>query len=723
MFNTKNTKRVNVKVRKAEKKMNRKANSEGTNEEKTEVGSFIKEASPGKLKIQIKLIGVFLIPVGFIILLGVISYLKSSNALISNYKTAALSDINNMASYYDLGLHMVSDKATLLNTNSTLKDYYSGRFQDDKINEQKKFKDMEEFVYANILSDSIIKNMAIFGSYGNSIITNGTAGDSLYDKFSKEKEGAAFINSGEKNQWLGNHPLLDQETGSGNDDYSISYISYLYNNNSEKTGFIVLDVSMDFIKAALAKSGLPKESRVAFVTRDGKEIRNDSEKGKQYFIGKEFYNRKAASKTSGFSDVTLDKDAYLFVYSYVSQCDSYLCALIPRHIITKQVDALKNITILIVLIASLAAIIFGTIISYGISKTIKQINKVLTKSASGNLTNRIKLKRKDEFLLLGNGINHLIDSIKELIREMAEVSHTVNAAAADVSGNSSILFGTSQNISTAVNEVKHGVVAQSEGTESCLVQMSDLSGQINHVSENAFIIRKSAEDTKEVIKNGMTIIEDLGEKAKKSSDIVRSVIDNIENLEQKSSTVSDIVKSIDSIAEQTNLLSLNASIEAARAGREGKGFEVVAGEIRKLSEQSSIEAERIKKIITQIQEQTRITVRTAKEADDNETLREEALRSAIRTFSDIDRNVEKLTLTLDNIVNGIKEIENEKDGTLKAVENISAISQQTTAAMDQLSSIAGEQLTAVEALNHAVKALGVDSNKLEGRVNIFKTEE
>ena len=139
---------------------------------------------------------------------------------------------------------------------------------------------------------------------------------------------------------------------------------------------------------------------------------------------------------NGSSNIIVDHQKYLFIYNYIPQSDNYLCVLIPQKIITKQADDVKNLTLLIVLIASITAIVFGTLISYGISHSIKQINVVLGKSASGDLTNKITIKRKDEFLLLGNGVNHLINSIKELIREMTKVSHTVFTSASDVSNNS-----------------------------------------------------------------------------------------------------------------------------------------------------------------------------------------------------------------------------------------------------------------------------------------------
>lgn len=678
----------------------------------------------GKHKIQRTLIGGFLIPVVFIIVLGVLSFLQASKALTNNYKTATLSTMSNMVNYYDLGMNMISDKAVSLNANSTLKKYYSGYYEDDQGQESKKFKEIKDYIFSGSASDNMIKNLYVFGSYGKDIVTNRIPKNQLYEGFINSEEGKAFVNSEAGNQWIGAHFYLDQETSQNLEDYSLSYISRLYNDYNELIGFIVVDTSMDFIKKTLTNSGLPQESRVAFITKDGKEIRNDNDTGKNYFTGTDYFNDilKENVQTNGYRSVIVDHEKYIFLYSYIEQSDSYLCALIPQAIITSQVDDMKNTTILLVLISSIAAILFGSLISYGISHTIKQINGVLGKSASGDLTNQTEIKRRDEFHSLGSGINHLINSIKELIREMADVSHTVITSATEVSDNSTILSETTKYISTAVDEVRLGIVEQTQGTESCLLQMSDLAEQITKVTDSTFLIRRSADETKKVISKGIAIIDDLESKERSSSEIIREVVNNIENLENKSKAISDIINSMNDIAEQTNLLSLNASIEAARAGREGKGFQVVATEIRKLAERSSIESEHIRKIIKQIQEQTQKTVDTVKKAEDEEILRESVLSSAIGIFSDIDHNVESLTTSLNEIVTGISQISEAKDDTLSAIEEISATAEQTTAAMDELNGTAIKQLNAVEALNNAVVALGKEANKLEIKVNIFKTE-
>jgi methyl-accepting chemotaxis protein len=182
------------------------------------------------------------------------------------------------------------------------------------------------------------------------------------------------------------------------------------------------------------------------------------------------------------------------------------------------------------------------------------------------------------------------------------------------------------------------------------------------------------------------------------------------------------VDTINGIAEQTNLLSLNASIEAARAGEVGKGFAVVADEIRKLADQSKLAANQIGEIIHGIQTQSGKTVTTAKQSEAILGSQEEIISSTIRIFDDINKQVENLLENISGLSYGINNIESTKNDTLKAIESISAISQETAASSEELSVTAENQLNAVQALTSAADKLKENAKDLNEAVNIFKIE-
>ncbi|MDF2473032.1 MAG: methyl-accepting chemotaxis sensory transducer [Anaerocolumna sp.] len=671
------------------------------------------------LTIRTKFILVFMLPVILIVILGVLSYSLSSKGLIGSYESSTMSNMSNMVRYLNFGFDSVTAKANILNSNKTVQYYYSDFFVKEEA--KARFKEIQDLFNTNVLSEEYIADIYIFANYGEGISSNGPLNTDIYSKFITNSEGIDLYENNVETAWIGNHTYLDSLTRSSGDDYAISYISSLHSITNEQIGYIVLDVTSDYVKDTLTGSGLPDGSVIAFITGDGREIINGDVTDNFKFIEQSYYSKAIKSEeSSGFEYVNyMDKD-YLFVYSKVASGDSLLCAVIPEDVIIKEASMLKNITIIIVIVASIIAIAFGTFMASDFSNTIHKTIKILQKTASGDLTYTTSIKRRDEFRILGISINEMISSMTGLIRKMTSVSETVSESSLIVSESSNILVSATQNISEAVGNIEQGVTQQAEDAESCLFQMADLAERINAVYINTNNIGQIASNTKVIVENGIIIIDDLGHKVKNTTNITRTVIEDIESLEKESHAINGIIGAINEIAEQTNLLSLNASIEAARAGNAGRGFSVVAEEIRKLADQSLNASNEIKKIINKIESQTKKTAITARYAESIVLSQEEALNSTVNVFAEINKHVENLTDNLNQIASGVEGIEHAKEDTLGAIESISATSEETAAAAGQLGVTAEEQLKEVNKLNDVVKQLSDDAKNLEKTVSVFK---
>jgi methyl-accepting chemotaxis protein len=159
---------------------------------------------------------------------------------------------------------------------------------------------------------------------------------------------------------------------------------------------------------------------------------------------------------------------------------------------------------------------------------------------------------------------------------------------------------------------------------------------------------------------------------KKPLILPQDVIQKVQEFEKHTANINGFIQVINEIASQTNLLSLNASIEAARAGESGRGFSVVADEMKKLAEQSMQAANQIQKIVKEIQVKTQSTVDTAKAAEEIVSSQTVALEHTVKVFDSINEHVKALVNNLNNISSGMKEIEGSKEDTLTAIESISA---------------------------------------------------
>ncbi len=673
-----------------------------------------------------KMIGGFMALVVLIVALGVISYQKASFGMIDKYEQSTHNALAMTSKYFEVVINEVASKTAQLNSNSTINEYYGGKYKDDPYREYKSIDEMQKTIISIISADKFINEIYLFANYGQGISSGGILEDGYYEGFSKTPEGGKLLDSFDNEIWVGYHSYLDERTGVTSSDYSLSCIANLKNSVYSNIGFIVIDIDMDMVKDAFHEMNLGEGSIIGFITEDDKEVLVGAEDEKFSFLSQGFFSESReklpedGSKTEGIRTVTYQNSKYRFIYSMNGEGGISVCALIPEATIIKQAQEVKSVTVIIVVVACLIAGVIATLLSTGIAGAIRKTNQFLSEASSGDLTGVLSMKRKDEFSLLSTEINHMISGMKELVGKMALVSGGVNTASEHVVDSADLLLTSTKDITNSVNDISGGVVQQAQDVEGCLMKMEELSNQVNRMIENTVKINASAKDTRLVVSRGMLIMGELGGRAEDTNRITHNVVDNIEALDEQSVDIVKFVDVINEISEQTKLLSLNASIEAARAGEHGRGFAVVAQEINKLAEQSTKASQEIANIMEHIRVQTRKTVGTAREAEGILELQKKALAATEEAFEVIDRNVGSLADSLAIVIAGIEEVKNAKDDTLGAIESISAISEETASAAEELSATADNQLKVVEALNVASGKLQENAEDLKDKIKVFQ---
>lgn len=670
--------------------------------------------------IRVKLVGAYLIPVALIILLGVLSYTRASDAIITKYEEATKNTIQKTAEYYDLLMQNIDAKAQKLSNDSKIRNYYNGDLKDSPKDENALYSAINQNVLSEKTSDSNIDLITIIAPYGRSLTSNGVFENDVYSQFKDTEEGKSILTSpNTKTAWSGYHAFLDDYLKISKNSYGISLSRHIINNKMETVGVLFMDIKTKAIQAPLETINLPEGSQCALVISGGREIISRGENKEQIFFGTDFYNNALKSSKSTDMKYILN-NKYLFIYAKVGVSGSILCTMIPKNEILKQVNSIKTVTTSVVVIAIIIAALVGMTLARGIGNEIRNINTIVKRAEEGDLTAVPTTKRKDEFRLLSKYITGMLSGMKALVNRTANVSNTIMESAESVSAASSELVITSRNITEVVSHIEAGIEQQAEDAQKCLKKMSDLDEKINYVNISTEQISNFANSTKDIVKNGIVTMDELGDKAKATFSIAKEIIDNIEHLNKESSSISEITGTINSIADQTNLLALNASIEAARAGDAGKGFAVVATEIRKLADESMKASQKINEIIVSIQKRTRNTAHTANEAEDIVKSQELALKSTLQVFHNITTHVDGLINNIDEISDRIKDIEETKNITLNAITDISSVLEETASASVEVQSAAESQLNATQYLNNAVGRLREESIELQSAVKSFK---
>ncbi len=684
-------------------------------------GSFLQKLKMNIHSIRLKLILVFLIPIAFLIFLGIISYRLAATGLVDNYETNGRVSLDMMGEYYELGLDNISNKAIQLVTDDTIQKYYSQFYSSNPTEEASRKSEVQRKILAIDAADEFISDIYVFANYGYPVTSAGTMNKGFHEEFLTSQEAEALTASGCSELWIGTHPAIDAAFPKNSSKYGLTYLKKLNNSGFQQIGYIVIDIDEAFFLNLLSKTDFGENSITGFVTNDGVSVLNGAFDEGFDITGEAYYQKALAGEKELSSEyVSFQKETYLFIYSKLTIGNSMVFALIPETKVISQAENVKIITIIVVIITSIIALVVGILISNGIGSTIRKTNQVLSVVATGNLKVCAEVHRKDEFLILGNSINHMLGSMKELIEKMFQVSSNTAVSAQEIAIASETLLVTSKNITNSVSDIEQGVQQQAGDAENCLARMFELANQIAVVQDSTQEIERIADNTKLSVDNGLSSIHDLSDKHSATTAITKSVITDIEQLEQESKSIIDIIKTMDEISEQTNLLSLNAMIEAARAGEHGRGFAVVADEIRKLAEKSQNEAQNIKMIIQNIQNRTRATVSTARKAEDIVASQEETLRRTTLNFDEVNSHVMKLTDHLNKISLGIESMGQAKEDTLSAIENISSTLEETVAASTEVSTTAENQQSFVEQLGRAAMQLGNDARNLKETVSIFQ---
>lgn len=672
--------------------------------------------------IRFRLTITYVIPILFIIVLGITAYGRASKSIVSSFTNATTNAINSTANYYGSIMQSIENKAYQLTVDTNVNTYYSKSYTSDEGQDDQYIKAIKNYLTIAV-SDKYMGNAAIFSKYGTPVAAKGNFKSSKpYFDYVKSKETSASNSSSSNIRWSGYHKYIDDQLGINPNDYSISLIRAYYGKelNTSPIGYIVMDISMETTSHVLSNISLPKGSTVAFISADGREITPYGSVNNNSFVGNSFYKDCIKAKTAyGHNTVNNKKD--MFIYSKINDTGAMVCALIPYSSITSQANSIKYLTITIVLIAFIITVLFGLFITLAIGRSIKAITGTLSQAANGDLSVSIQENKKDEFQIIYDSLNHMINNMKELILKTLKVTDKVIISSKNVMDNSGLLLNASKNISTAINEVQQGITQQATDTENCLKQTDELANQINLVYDNSLAIERITANTKDVIKNGLGEVDQLNNAAKDNIQITNNTIRDIKDLEEESKSITAIIAVINDIAEQTNLLSLNASIEAARAGDAGRGFAVVADEIRNLSEKSVKSASEIENIINKIVSKTRNTVSTVNQAQNISQKTEERLLNVIQLFQNIDTHVDDLAQKLSLITEEITGIDKAKNDTLNAIESISAVAEETSASSEEVDATAQQQLESVTELNNEAKALKLNIEDLINTIQLFKT--
>lgn len=380
----------------------------------------------------------------------------------------------------------------------------------------------------------------------------------------------------------------------------------------------------------------------------------------------------------------------------------------------------QEVLYIIMIVAGIAIVVGVIIIWVYVSRIAKPINKVteqMNHLADGDLTREhIHIKAKDETGQLANAMNHMQSRLKDLITNVSSASERMASQSEELTQSSSEVKEGSEQVASTMQELATGSETQANSTSELSSAMQNFSKDVEEANEDGERIHEFSNNVLDMTHDGNQLMTSSMEQMTKIDRIVHDAVQKVHGLDTQSQEISKLVSVIKDISEQTNLLALNAAIEAARAGEHGKGFAVVADEVRKLSEQVSESVTDITHIAADIQNESSAVTESlqggyeeVKEGTSQIEATGERFDGINTAVTDMVENVKSVTERLSAIAastqqmnSSIEDIAAISEESSAGIEETSASSQQTSASMEEVAKSSNDLASLAEELNTLV---------------------
>lgn len=374
----------------------------------------------------------------------------------------------------------------------------------------------------------------------------------------------------------------------------------------------------------------------------------------------------------------------------------------------------------IILIAVALAVLIGLYISAMIVNPIKRLKALMEKGGQGDFSQRSTYLGKDEVGSLSDSYNTMANGMKELIETLSETSHHLASSSEQLSSSSEESSRASEHISETIQDLAENSETQMKLMASSSKEIRRVNETTGSITDRAKMVAETAEQTSVVSAEGASRISEVTKQMKSINHNVATLGQSIATLESRMNKIGDITMVITDISSQTNLLALNAAIEAARAGEQGKGFAVVADEVRKLAEQTAGSAEQITSLISQIQADSNNTSLSMTTAANEVNAGIGIVQDAGDSFAKIEKSVSQLVTLVEEVSESLDHLKEHTNTINNSILEVNSMASEAASSTENVSAATEEQVASMQEIAASSTSLAQLATDLQEKIKQFK---
>lgn len=388
----------------------------------------------------------------------------------------------------------------------------------------------------------------------------------------------------------------------------------------------------------------------------------------------------------------------LVVYQPLATGGWTLIGYAPVRDFTKSADKLLYITFAVVLAAALIALLIGYVLVRLIGRPLGKLARLMEEGEQGNLQVRTNFKGQDEIGRLGHSFNKMMEQISLLASQSSRSAAEVLATSEQLVTASGATASHAREVAEATGEIAQGAASLAAEAEAGNRNVERMGGKMREVAGINTIMDSSAEQVLAVSEQGAGLMKMLVAQSESTVQMMNLIQENSARLQESTHLIRNILSPMIAVTKQTNILALNASIEAVRAGAAGRGFIVIANEIRGLANQSSQSIQSVSGIIEEISRHIENTVKVVSEADPLFREQITSVRESSVIFESVRSEMEALLELISQSSSSVAELDSYQHQLGESMASVTSVVQQTSASTQEVASMSSQQFIVSEEL-------------------------